>query len=109
MGLKVKNFKLPDDTILEEAYLKVQNIGSVSNDYEFLENMPDGSQRLKWIKKVESTALVYVWPDEGARENRAQVQHWFQVEFDYDLSEWTNIYEQAYKKLKALFPEGEDC
>jgi hypothetical protein len=109
MGLKVKNFQLPDETILEEAYLKVQNIGSVSADYEHFENLPDGSQRLNWIKKVESTALVYVWPDEGARENRAQVQHWFQIEFNYDLSEWTNIYEQAYKKLKTLFPEGENC
>lgn len=109
MALKVKNFKLPDETFLEEAYLKIQNIASVCSDYEFFENLPDGSQRLKWIKKLENTSLVYVWADEGARENRAQVQHWFQIEFDYDLTQWVNIYEQAYNKLKILFPEGEDC
>tara|TARA_R110000868_G_scaffold320909_4_gene581924 strand:+ start:7214 stop:7543 length:330 start_codon:yes stop_codon:yes gene_type:complete len=109
MGLKVKNFQLPDETFLEEAYLKVQNIGSVCSDYEFLENLPDGNQKVSWLKKIESTALIYVWSDEGARENRAQVQHWFQIEFNYDLSEWTNIYEQAYNKLKILFPEGEGC
>lgn len=109
MALKVKNFQLPDGNILEEAYLKVQNVSSVSSDYEFFENLEDGSQRLQWIKRIESTALVYVWPDEGARENRAQVQHWFNIEFNYDLSEWTNIYEQAYQKLKIIFPEGEGC
>jgi len=109
MGLKVKNFQLSDDTYLEEAYLKVQNVATVCADYELLENQPDGSQRLKWIKKIESTALIYVWSDEGARENRAQLSNWFQMEFDYDLTQWVNIYEQAYNKLKVLFPEGEDC
>jgi len=109
MGLKVKNFQLSDDTYLEEAYLKVQNVASVCSDHEFFENLPDGSQRLKWIKKIESTSLIYVWSDEGARENRAQLAHWFQIEFDYDLTQWVNIYEQAYNKLKQLFPEGEDC
>lgn len=109
MGLKVKNFELPDETILEEAYLKVQSISSVSADYEYFENLPDGSQKLQWVKKIESTALIYVYPDEGARDNRAQVIHWFQIEFKYELAEWSNIYEQAYNKLKILYPEGTTC
>lgn len=109
MALIVKNLELPDGTVLEDAYLKVQNVSSVSADYEKFENLDNGDQILKWIKKVESTALIYVWSDSLARENRAQVQRWFQIEFDYDLTEWINIFEQAYKKLKLIYPEGEDC
>lgn len=114
MGLIVKNFELPDGTLLDEVYMKVQKINSVSADFEFFENIndptrPDVEQELKWIKRLENIASIYVWPDILARENRAQVIHWFTINFEYDLSAYENIYEQAYKRLKFIYPNSEGC
>lgn len=109
MALKVKNFELSDGTIFENAYVRVQTVATANVDHEFIENLPDGNQIVRWKTKSQSSANIYVWPDAGARENRAVVQHWFKIDFEYDMSEWTNIYEQAYNKLKTLFPECEDC
>jgi selenocysteine lyase/cysteine desulfurase len=68
MALKVKNYKLPDESYLEEAYLKVQTLGVTNSDYEFFENTDNVEetgieQVLKWIKRIESHATVFVWAD----------------------------------------------
>lgn len=114
MALKVKNYKLPDESYLEEAYLKVQTLGVTNSDYEFFENTDNIEetgieQVLKWIKRIESHATVFVWADELARKNNAHPMHWFKIQFDYDLSLHENIFEQAYKKLNILFPNSEGC
>ena len=114
MALIVKNFELQDGTFLEEAYLKIQKIQTALVDYEFLENVddpsrPDIAQELKWTTRQENSATIYVWSDKVARDNRAQIIHWFQVGFNYDLSIYENIYEQVYGRLKEIFPESEGC
>lgn len=114
MALIVKNYVLPDETILEEAYLKVWKIQTALTDHEFFENVndplrPDIDQELKWITRQENNATIYIWPDKGARDNRAPVVHWFPFNFQYDLSVYENIYEQVYAALEKKFPNSEGC
>lgn len=111
MALKLKNYELPDETILEEAYLKVQNIHTAIVEYEHLKpsEVEGFDLETTWIKELESKANIFVYGDEVARKNGVAAVHWFPIEFNYDLSEWKNIYEQAYAKLKSLYPESEDC
>jgi len=112
MALTVKNFELPDGTILKNAYLRVQSIRTENKDYEYFEKVgddPNIDERLSWTTRVETEATVFVWADEVARKNRAYTLNWFKFGFEYNLSEWTNIYEQAYQKLNQIYPEGEGC
>lgn len=109
MALTIKNFELPDKQILENSYLKVQSVTSSNNDYEYLETVSKDEQKVSWISKIESKVTIFVWADELARKNRVPALHWFQFNLDYNLSEWSNIFEQAYYKLKEIYPEGEDC
>lgn len=97
-----------------EAYFRIHKITSANVDYEFLENIedpnrPDVQQELKWITRYESSALVYVWSDKEARKNRAQVLHWFNIDFEFNDKEVDNIYKQAYRALKKVFPVNGDC
>lgn len=110
MALKVKNLELPDKSILDEAYLRIQNIHTSNVDYEFLKpsDIEGFELETSWKNRIETKVTVFVWADEIARKNRVPALHWFIFEMDYDLSEWTNIYEQAYYKLKEIYPEGED-
>ena len=111
MALRVKNFELPDGTVLENAYLRIQNIKTENKDYEYFEKVegnPEIDEILRWVTRIENEATVYVWADKIARKNRAYVLNWFKFGFEYNLSAWTNIYEQAYSKLKEIYPEGED-
>lgn len=111
MALTVKSFKLPDGTILENAYLRIQSIKTENKDYEFFEKVEDNpeiDEKLSWVTRVETEATVFVWADAIARKNRAYVVNWFKFGFEYNLTEWSNIFEQAYKRLKEIYPEGED-
>lgn len=108
MALIVKNFELPDGQILEEAYLRINMISTSKIDYEKLEPVPDSEDLLTtWLTRIETRANCYVHGDKVARKHQVAPLHWFGFEFDYDLSEWQNIYEQAYKKLLEIYPEGE--
>ena len=109
MAFIIKNFELPDKQILENAYLRVQSINTSNVDYEFLENISETEQKVSWLTRLETKVTIFVWADKIAREHRVPALHWFQFDLDYDLSQWTNIYEQAYYKLKEIYPEGEDC
>ena len=109
MALKVKNFELPDGLILEEAYLRIQSISTANIDYEFFEMISETEEKLSWTTRMETTATVFIWPDEIARQNRAIAVHWFTFQLDYNLSTLDNIYEQAYMKLNEIYPEGEGC
>lgn len=96
----------------EGAYLKVVKIVTSNTDYEYFETVndpdhPEIDQKLSWVNRIESEATVYVWSDEVARKNRAQVVHWFSFTFDFDLNDIDNVYEQAYKKLHKLFENSE--
>lgn len=107
MALIVKNFELPDGQILEEAYLKVNTITTSKTDYEFLEPIGDTEDlRVTWVPKLETKVNCYVWADKIARQHQVAPLHWFGFDIDYDLTEWSNIYEQAYSKLKKIYPEG---
>lgn len=108
MALRVKNLELPDGQILENAYLRIQNIFTENKDYEFLESVSEIESKVSWVTRIESKVVVFVWADEIARQHRVPAMHWFGFEFEYNLSEWQNIYEQAYLKLKEIYPEGED-
>jgi hypothetical protein len=111
MALQLKNYELPDGTILEEAYIKVQNIYTAIVDYEHLKPSEIEGFELEttWIKKLESKANIFVFADELARKNSVAAIHWFPIEFDYQLSVYANIYEQAYKALKLIYTKTEDC
>ncbi len=107
MALIVKNYELPDGLLLDEAYLRVNSITTSAIDYEFLQPI-EGSEDLltTWISKLETKVSIYVFSDKIARKNQVAPLHWFQFEIDYNLSEHSNIYEQAYAKLRKIFPEG---
>lgn len=110
MALTVKNYELPDGQILEDAYLKVQNITTAIVDYEHIQpsEVPGFDFETTYIKKIESTANIFVYADKKARENMVAAIHWFPVKFDYSLSDWSNIFEQAYKTTREMFEEYED-
>lgn len=114
MAYKIKNYELPDKTILEEAYLRVQNVIIQNKDYEHFKvvddpTRPDIAEELEWLTRIEARANVFVWADEFARKNRAYTVHWFEMEVDYNLSTHENVFEQAYRTLNKIFPEGENC
>lgn len=96
------NYEHPNNHIIyPEAYVRIQKIQSANLDYEFFaKSDKEGvEEELRWITRLENIVTVFVWPDKIARDNRAQVVHWFTFEFDYDLSSSTNIYAQAYEHL----------
>lgn len=110
MAVKV-NYELPDQTILEEGYLRVQNISTAIVDYEHLAPSDKEGFDLEttWIKKIETKANIFVFADKIARDNGVAAIDWFPIEFDYQLSVYANIYEQAYHALKLIYTESEDC
>jgi hypothetical protein len=102
MGLISKHVKEVQE--FEHAYLRIQNVHTSNADYEKFEVVKDSSsgeeyEKLVWESKIESQATVFVWPDAGARQNRAYPIDWFSIEFQYNLSEHSNIFEQAYSAL----------
>jgi hypothetical protein len=112
MALKINNYVLKDDTILDYAYAKITGITINNLDYEFYENNPnyetDGiEQFLKYIKRIESTATVFVFADELARQNNAIPLDWFTFKFDYDINSAINPFGQAYKYLQTRYPNCE--
>lgn len=109
MALKIKNFELPDESILEEAYLRIASLTSTNVDYEHYEPLLDSDDViLRWTSRLENKANVFVYGDEIARQNRVSPVNWFEFKFDLDLTSAQNIYEQAYQKLKQIYPEGEN-
>ena len=110
MAVKIKDFELPDKSILEEAYLRVAVVTTANTDYEYLEPMLDSNDLITmWTTRLENKANVFVYGDEIARKNRVNPVNWFEFIFDLDLKSDLNSYEQAYKKLKEIYPESEDC
>lgn len=111
MAVKLKNYELPDGTILEEAYLRVQNVTTAIVDYEHLAPSDKEGFDLEttWIKKIETKANIFVFADKIARDNGVAAIDWFPIEFDYQLSIYANIFEQAYHALKEIHSESEDC
>jgi hypothetical protein len=100
MALKV-NYIMPDSEYVEGAYLRIVKMSTANVDYEFYEksDKPDVEEELKWVTRLENEATIYVYSDEGARANRAQVIHWFNFKFGYELDSVYNLYEQAYQQL----------
>lgn len=100
MGLIVNNFELPGGDIVDSAYLRIQNINTSNVDHEIYENIPGtDDQKISWQSYIKSSATLYVWADEIARQNRTHPIHWFTIEFKYDLKDPRNIYEQAYDQI----------
>jgi hypothetical protein len=103
MALTAK-VELPDGSFFENAYLKVKNINIVSEDFEFY---PTDSETVQWTTKSKFTAMVWVWVDKTARDNRAIPSHWFMVEGDYDCLSEKNIFVQAYDRLNQTKFDGQ--
>jgi len=102
-----------DDQVFEGCIFRVQRVSSVNAEFEFFENVndpehPEIAQKVSWTNKFENIALVYVWPDEIARNNRAQTIHTFTFEFEWNPDVYSNPFKLAYQKLKELYPEGID-
>lgn len=107
MALIVKNFELPDNSILEEAYLRIAVITTANTDYEYFEPLLDSNDVItSWTTKLENKVNVFVYADQFARKNRATPVNWFEYTFKLDLKSKLNIYEQAYNKLSELYPTG---
>lgn len=111
MALILKNYELPDGTILDEAYLRVQNVTTAIVDYEHLKpsEVQGFDLETEFVKKIETKANIFVFADKVARDNGVAAIHWFPIDFDYQLSTWSNIYEQTYYALKEIHSESEDC
>lgn len=110
MAIKIKNFELPDKSVLEEAYLRISVITTAHTDYEYLEPMVDSPDLITmWTTRFDNRANVFVYGDEIARNNRVNPVNWFDFVFKFDLQVTDNIYTQAYHKLKEIYPESEDC
>lgn len=104
MALKV-NFEL-DDVIYDDCYLRIHKIRTVMVDYEYFETVndplhPEIAERLAWKIRLESSATAYVYANKAIRDNRAQPLKWFSFDFDYELENPRNIYQQAYDALKS--------
>lgn len=113
MALTINNYLLKDDTILPNAYAKITGINIQNLDYEFYENNPnyenDGiEQFLKYIKRIEANATVFVFSDEVARKNNAYPIDWFNVKFDYNPENADNPFTQVYNYLKTRYSETTD-
>lgn len=104
MALQVKYEHPTSKQVYPEAYLRIQKIQTAHLDYEFFaKSDKEGvEEELRWITRLENIVTVFVWSDKVARDNRAIVVHWFTFEFDYDLTNPTNIYTQAYEHLNKL-------
>jgi len=100
----ITNYTTKTDEIFETAYIKIQRIDTANIDYEFFKNSdkPDVYQELTWINRIESNMKVFVWVDQGARNNRVAAVDWFTLDFTYDLTSNDNIYTQAYKQLNKI-------
>lgn len=107
MALIVKNFELPDNSILDEAYLRIAVITTANTDYEYLEPVLDSNDVMVcWTTRLENKVNVFVYADELARKNRVIPVNWFEYTFKLDLKSKLNIYEQAYNRLSEIYPEG---
>lgn len=107
MALKIKEFQLPNGEIIENGYFRVQKIISANIDYEFFDKEQDEFEVMKWEVRNESTATFFIWPDETARQHRAQVIHWFTLNFVFNFESNENIYNQAYNALAKHYPSAE--
>lgn len=95
-----------DGIIYRDCYLRIHKIRTQVSEYEYFETMSNSdssktAQVLTWKSRIETSANVYVWVDEMARQNRALPLKNFNFEFDFDLDSDRNIFQQAYDALKT--------
>lgn len=94
-----------------EAYLKINKIISTNNDLEFYENLPDGTQILRWKKNPHNVASIVVYSDKGARDNNVIPLDHRLFEFKYNIQGYDeNIFEVAYREFKKSLEDNNiDC
>lgn len=100
MALKM-NYEVDGD-FYPGAYLQVKKVVLSNQFTERYEEQPNGSLLLKYDKRFENIASIFVYPDAEARANNARPLHHFGIEFPYDLESDSNIYKQAYNALRKL-------
>jgi hypothetical protein len=100
MALKM-NYEVNGD-FYPGAYLQVKKIVLGSEFTERYEEQADGSLILKYDKRHENVASIFVFPDEEARLNNARPLHHFGIEFPYDVNGDENAYKAAYAALKKV-------
>lgn len=105
----ITQLELPTGEVFPSAYFKIQKINTANVDYEYFEKSDKENieEELRWVTRLETEVVMFVWADNMARENRATAIHWFSFKFDYDLDLPTNLYSQAYnhysKNLKSEY------
>ena len=104
MAYKFKAIKYSKE--FPEAYFKIHSVQWKSLDEEIQETQEDGTILTKWKTVHVAEAIVLIYGDKVARENRVQPLEQFRMKFDYDIHSEFNIIEQAYNKLKTI-PEFE--
>lgn len=110
MAIKVKDYEMPDKSIVPDAYLRVKNILVEVNDYELLEPLtddPEGDLKVTWVTRYESKASIYVYADDQCRRNNVSPIHWYAIDFNFKPE--LPILSQAYSVLKNRFPNTDDC
>ena len=89
-----------------EAYFKIHSVHWKSLDEEIQESLEDGSILTKWKTVHVAEAIVLIYGDKVARENRVSSLELFKIKFDFDLYSKLNAVRQAYNILKTI-PEFE--
>lgn len=100
MALKM-NYEVNGD-FYPGAYLQVKKIVLASEFTERYEEQHDGSLLLKYDKRFENIASIFVYPDAEARANNARPLHHFGIQFPYDVNGNANIYNEAYNAIKKI-------
>lgn len=100
MAIKM-NYEVNGD-FFPGAYLQVKKIALASEFTERYEEQPDGSLLLKYDKRYDNIASIFVFPDAEARSNNARPLHHFGIEFEYDVESGENVYKTAYAALKNV-------
>ena len=93
-----------------EAYFVISNILWRSTDDEVYKNIDESSEKVEYVKVEQSSAIVDVYADRIARENRVSPIHSVKIPFEYDKDSDLNIIQQAYGALKEIeeFKDGID-
>lgn len=88
------------EAFFPEAYLRIGKVMGGSSEEEYFEPDSYGNDVLKFKKKWEHAAYVFVYANEIARRNQVPPIYAFTVEFEYDPELGGNIYKEAYKAVK---------
>ena len=91
-----------NDQIYPSAYYKISKLILATADIESFVPDKDGNLVLSYEKIHEDFAHVVVYLDEESRRKNVFPVKTFAIEFNYDINNTNNAYQQAYDALKNV-------